>query len=156
MEIARVQLKTWRTGYPWLALPDLSEDDVAAAWSAAMAAPPTPHHLVMVALEGTQVVGFAASGPAEEDDAAGATELTALVVEPRWGRRGHGSRLLAACVDTWRPNDVATAVTWLWVRDDVTSAFLLSAGWEPDGTGRALETPTGPEHQRRLHVDLRL
>ena len=28
--------------------------------------------------------------------------VTDLLVEPRWGRRGHGSRLLAACVDLWR------------------------------------------------------
>ena len=32
----------------------------------------------------------------------GTAAVTDLLVEPRWGRRGHGSRLLAASVDLWR------------------------------------------------------
>src|SRR5258708_3402776 len=58
------------------------------------------------------VVGFMASGPADETALApdehhtGSGDRTAavteLLVEPRWGRRGHGSRLLAASVDLWR------------------------------------------------------
>ena len=39
--------------------------------------------------------------------------LQALLVEPRWGRRGHGSRLLAATIDTARGGGVTRAVTWI-------------------------------------------
>ena len=35
-------------------------------------------------------------------------ELSTLLVEPRWGRRGHGSRLVAASVDHWRGDGVTT------------------------------------------------
>ena len=41
----------------------------------------------------------ARSGGAARRDVAAVTDL---LVEPRWGRRGHGSRLLAASVDLWR------------------------------------------------------
>ena len=34
--------------------------------------------------------------------------VTDLLVEPRWGRRGHGSRLLAASVDLWRADGFST------------------------------------------------
>ena len=75
------------------------------AGASAVTAPPTPGHGVLVALEGRTPVGFAAFGPAEltageHPHPAGPTaELSTLLVEPRWGRRGHGSRLLAAVAD---------------------------------------------------------
>ena len=74
----------------------------------------------------TTVVGFAAAGPADEqalapeepplpDDVAAVTDL---LVEPRWGRRGHGSRLLAAAVDLWREDGFTHAVAWAYEADD--------------------------------------
>src|SRR5215218_9109510 len=105
-EVARIQVVTWRTAYrsvlPAATLDDWDADAATASWGSAITEPPTPGHGVLVALERNTVVGFAAFGPAEltpseEPDPAGPTaELGTLLVEPRWGRRGHGSRLLAA------------------------------------------------------------
>ena len=62
-----------------------------------------------------------------------AAEITRiLLVDPRWGRRGHGSRLRAACVAIWRDNDFETAVAWAYEQDAMVK-FLGSAGWAPDG-----------------------
>lgn len=157
-EVARVQLSTWRTAYAHLLPPDaleLPQQQVAAAWRRAVAEPAGPRSHVLVALEGTQLVGFTSSAPAEDDDLeAGTTEVTTLLVEPRWGRRGHGSRLLAASVDAWRSDGVRTAVSWAFERDTPTRRFLTSAGWELDGRSRGLDTGAGVARQVRLHVDV--
>lgn len=158
--VARVQLDTWRTAYADL-LPagslDLPEEQVAAMWLHAIEAPTSPRHRVLVALERDELVGFAASTPADDDDLDAATtvELTVLLVVPRWGRRGHGSRLLAAGVEGWQADGAATAVCWAWERDAVTRSFLTSAGWEPDGLARGLDTGERVERQVRLHTDIR-
>lgn len=158
--VARVQLSTWRTAYADL-LPsealDVPEEQVAALWLRAVEVPPSPRHRLLVAMERDDLVGFAASSPTDDDDLDASTtgELTALLVEPRWGRRGHGARLLAATVDGWRQDDVGTAVHWAWERDPATRSFLLSAGWEPDGAGRGLDTGPRVQRQLRFHTDLR-
>ncbi len=149
-EIARIQVVTWRTAYRALLPADvLDEWDAEAAtasWRTAVASPPTPGHGVLVALERNTVVGFAAFGPAElsdgeESDPAGpTTELSTLLVEPRWGRRGHGSRLLAAVVDVSRGGGATRLQVWLPETDRVSAGFYESAGWGPDGWARTLDT----------------
>ncbi|HEX6499498.1 MAG TPA: GNAT family N-acetyltransferase [Micromonosporaceae bacterium] len=168
-EIARLQLATWQVAYrrmmPRHVLDQLDQDWMAQRWRAAITDPPTPRHHVLVAVEqATQayLVGFAAAGPADDearapgedaaqlgDDVAAVTEL---LVEPRWGRRGHGSRLLAALVDTWRADGFGTAVAWVYEADQATRKFLGSAGWEPDGAARALDVDDLLVPQVRLHV----
>lgn len=157
--MARVQLETWRAAYADLLPPtalDLTVAEVAAAWRDSLADPASPRHRVLVAWDGALLVGFAASEPATDDglDPTSVTELSALLVEPRWGRRGHASRLLAACVEFWRGDGVATAVTWAWERDDASRSFLSTSGWEPDGLARTLDVGDGTRRQLRFHTDL--
>ena len=151
--IARVQLSTWRTAYsellPTAAL-DVPEVQAAALWLGAVERPPTPTHRVLVAFEREELVGFVASGPAGDD---GAVELLTLLVEPRWGRRGHGSRLLAAAVEDWRHDGATTAECWAFEADAATRSFLTSAGFEADGTSRGLDTGEAVQRQLRLHTD---
>jgi GNAT superfamily N-acetyltransferase len=158
--VARMQLSTWRTAYADLLPPaalDAPKEQAAALWLNAIEAPPSPRHRVLVAMERDELVGVAASTPAEDDDLdAGTTaELSTLLVEPRWGRRGHGSRLLAASVDHWRGDGVTHAVTWAWERDPATRSFLTAAGWELDGAARGLDTGPRVQRQVRLHTDVR-
>jgi GNAT superfamily N-acetyltransferase len=110
-------------------------------------------------MEGTWRVGFVALGPADdlepgdpEPDTTVAIAL--LLVEPRWGRRGHGSRLLAAAVDHARADGATRAIAWIPEGDTVTRDFLLSAGWAPDGLARALDTGAGELREIRLHTML--
>jgi GNAT superfamily N-acetyltransferase len=129
---------------------------VAAVWLNAIEAPPSPAHRVLVAMERDELVGFASSAPADDEGLPAATvEVTALLVEPRWGRRGHASRLLAASVDSWRADGSTTALCWAWERDAATLAFLTGAGWERDGAVRGLDTGPRVQRQVRLHTDLR-
>ncbi len=161
-EIARIQVVTWRTAYrsllPTSVLDDWDADAATASWRTAITAPPTPAHGVLVALEKNTLVGFAAYGPAElvddeRPDPAGPTsELSTLLVEPRWGRRGHGSRLLAAVADLARGGGAARLQVWLPEADTVSAGFYESAGWAPDGWARTLDTGDEPLREVRWHA----
>lgn len=161
-EIARIQLVTWRTAYrsllPAAVLDDWDDDAATESWRRAVTTPPTPGHGVLVALERNTVVGFAAYGPAEigageqPSPAGPTTELSTLLVEPRWGRRGHGSRLLAAVVDLAGGTGTARLQVWLPEADQVSAGFYESAGWEPDGWARTLETGDAPLREIRWHA----
>jgi GNAT superfamily N-acetyltransferase len=179
VEITRIQLTTWRIAYrrllPKHILDQLDEDWITRRWRDAIAEPPSPEHRVLVAVEQQEspgagpssayVVGFAASGPADDTALAPDEDHTALdngsdrlvaitdvLVEPRWGRRGHGSRLLAASVDLWRTDGFTTAIAWTFADDDVTRRFLDSTGWAPDGSSRSLDVDDLLVPQIRWHV----
>ncbi len=159
-EIARVQERAWRTAptVPAVVLDGWDAAAAAESWAAAVTTPPTPAHGVLVALDGRQVVGFAAYGPAEltagdEPHPAGpTTELAVLLVEPRWGRRGHGSRLLAAVADLTRANGTARLQTWVAEADGATAGLLESAGWDRDGWVRTLDAAGTPLREARWHT----
>ncbi|GAA0457429.1 N-acetyltransferase [Paractinoplanes deccanensis] len=167
-EIARIQLSTWRSAYrrmfPAHVLANLDVGYLARGWTEAITAAPSQRHRVLIAVEqsdtATQVVGFAAFGPADEQALAPeepplpaeVAAVTDLLVEPRWGRRGHGSRLLSAAVAHWRDDGFARAVAWAYEQDQAMQKFLASAGWEPDGAGRALDVDDMLVPQVRMHV----
>jgi GNAT superfamily N-acetyltransferase len=161
-EIARIQVVTWRTAYrsalPAAVLDEWDAEAATASWRSAIASPPTPGHGVLVALERNTVVGFAAFGPAEltpgevADPAGPTAELSTLLVEPRWGRRGHGSRLLAAVSDVVRAGGAARLQVWLLETDRVSQGFYESAGWGPDGWARTLDTGGDPLREIRWHA----
>src|SRR4030095_2340825 len=74
VEIARIQLTTWRTAYrrmfPAHVLANLDEAYLARGWAEAIEAPPSSRPRVLIAVEPgeseSHVVGFAAAGPADE------------------------------------------------------------------------------------------
>jgi GNAT superfamily N-acetyltransferase len=169
-EIARIQLSTWVTAYatviPAQVLERFGVEDMAARWAAAIGSPPTAAHHVLVSFEQEWTAGFAVVVPSEPDDLATpgdgpplhdpATTVTLgpLLVEPRWGRRGHGSRLLAAAIDLARADGARTAVAWVLHADGATRRFLESAGWAGDGTARELDMGGTSVREVRLHTDL--
>lgn len=158
-EIARIQLATWRIAYQGLMprhiLAEITEDWLRERWSEAVTSPPSPSHRVLIAVEQTQqdyVVGFLASAPDEDDTSVAA--ITELLVEPRWGRRGHGSRLLAATVEMWREDGFARASAWTFERDLAMNKFLASAGWARDGLRRELDVDDLMVPQIHWHVTI--
>lgn len=157
-----MHVATWRWAYrdilPSEVLAGLDENVAAGAWRAAIATPPSDQHRVLVALEGGQSVGFTAFGPADErepsDPDEPAVAVAALLVEPRWQRRGHGSRLTAALTDLARENGAVRVVAWTPEADAGSREFLVGAGWAPDGLARGWDTGAGELREIRLSARL--
>lgn len=162
-ELGRLQNETWQVAYRTVLPPEvlarLDADQFAASWAAAIAEPPSRQHHVVIAQEGSATVGFAAFGPdadRQPDDPApeSTAAIAMLLVEPRWGRRGHGSRLLAAVTDIAAGDGVTRLVAWVPAADTATLEFYRSTGWEADGLQRTLDTGAGTIQELRLHTSL--
>lgn len=148
---ALVQHRSWQLASDDLGLPtppDLGA--VERGWERAVMTPPSPRHRTWVAVETTtgseQVVGAAAVAPASEPDldASSTVELLLLAVDPDHRRRGHGSRLLTAAIQTAADAGELEAVTWVPSVDDALRAFLEGAGWAADGAYRTLAGAPDP------------
>ena len=123
----------------------LPASDIEQQWAAAITSPPSRQHRVFVATDGPRVVGFAALAP---------TEIIALEVAPEHRRMGHGSRLLAACVDTLRIANAAEVRAWAFEGDTAREAFLEGAGLGVGGVRRVLEGPNGELAERLWRASL--
>lgn len=137
----------------------LDADHFASQWHEAITAPPSSQHRVLTALDGARVVGFAAYAPAEvpveivraeqreaEDgsmlagsDTPPTAEILALEVPAAEQRRGHGSRLLAACADLVRDQGMERVQIWIVKNDESRTRFLSEAGFAPAGARRTLD-----------------
>jgi GNAT superfamily N-acetyltransferase len=161
--VAEIQVRAWREGYrgviPDAALAEMTASDATAMWrdrwAEAVAAPPSPLHRLLVAVDEGVITGFAAQAPAEDPDQDPDTtgELLTLLVDPAHGRAGHGSRLLAATVDHLREDGCTTAIAWVFAADDTLRGFLASAGWAPDGAHSKVDMGE-PVAMVRLHTAL--
>ncbi len=140
--IAAVQLDVWRTAYasflPTDVLDSVDEDSATRAWKLAVISAGPAH--VLVATEGSEVVGFAAGA---------GSEMSTLLVAPRWTRRGHGGRLLGALAERLRRGGAEYGEMWVAEGDQAARAFLPGHGWLPDGTVRT------SQHGARVLRELR-
>ena len=155
--LARVQVASWQATLAGI-VPDevLAELTSPAAvaqfaerWLSAITAPPTSKHRVHVAVAepgSAEVAGFAAAGPATDEDLWAGTdaELYELHVSPELVSSedepaGHDGRLLHAVADAFAEDGFRTAYTWALAGDESRIAFLSSAGWGPDGSTSNLD-----------------
>ena len=143
--IAELQLRTWHDAYSRVVPPDalaaLEMSAVEARWRDSIEQPPDARHRVVVALDGDTLAGFAAAGPATDDDQdpAVTADIQVLLVSLAHTGQGHGSRLLAAVTDGLREDGFTSAVMWLFEVDYPMQAFLESAGWALDGARHDLD-----------------
>jgi GNAT superfamily N-acetyltransferase len=148
--VAELHRLTWRAAYAELlppgALDELDTPQMRQAWADTIEGGAT----VLIATEGATPVGFVVAGPAPKDDMAAADGtlpsdaahvvlVSTLLVEPRWGRRGHGGRLLAAAATRLREAGATRGIAWVPAEDPASLSFYQRAGWDPDGTVRTLD-----------------
>ncbi len=137
--LARLQLGVWQQAYSEL-LPASAlfadPDRQSEIWSARLAA----GGLVLLAFEGAEPVGLAATEPELAD---GIGQLELLHVLPRFARRGHGGRLLGAAAGQLRGLGATQGAWWAPQTDESVQQFLLGVRWAPDGAGRVLDTGEG-------------
>lgn len=171
-DIARIQRDTLAMTYELALTPELMtqladpqlragvEEQIALQIASAVA---SAH--VLVGLEGERIVGFALihAGVVDgesvleptDEDAQHTALLAQLLVEPRWGRRGHGSRLLAAATDLVREDGFTRVVTWVPEQGTSGVGFLKTAGWALDGYARGLDNGSGVTvRELRWHTSL--
>ena len=156
--IAAVQLGAWRAAYTDSlgagALTMLDEVAVVDRWRAAIATPPSRAFHVLVAMAGPRLVGFVSvapvAAPPNATDQAPGGILLALEVAPAEQRSGHGSRLLAAAVDTLRSDGADQVITWVADGDEARVRFLSGAGLSPDGAARKLASGPGPDGEQTV------
>jgi GNAT superfamily N-acetyltransferase len=160
-EIIRIQLDTWRVAYaelvPEAALQRLAGPAARQAWTEAVTAG-AGHH-VLVATEGDWTVGFCAAAPADPEEPGvtpGQAQIVTLLVEPRWGRRGHGRRLLGAAFDVLARDGAQGGIAWLPEQDVASRACYDRIGWDPDGMGRTLDAGDRELREIRLAGPLRV
>jgi ribosomal protein S18 acetylase RimI-like enzyme len=153
-EIVRIQHATWQAAYAELvpadAIEQLRSPGARQAWVSAIA---SGQGAVLVATEGQWTVGFCIAAPAtlEEPQApSGRVQIMALLVEPRWGRRGHGRRLVGETFAALSAGGATEGVAWVPEQDVVSRAFYDRIGWDPDGYVRTLDTGEGQLREIRL------
>jgi ribosomal protein S18 acetylase RimI-like enzyme len=149
--LARVQVASWQASLaglvPESVLTELTSSDAVgqfeSRWLEAITQPPTSRHRVHVAYSpgGSDVFGFAAAGPATDEDLWPGSdgELYELHVAPSHEDEGHDGRLLNAVADTLASDGFSGAVTWALAGDSSRITFLESAGWAPDGSRSNLD-----------------
>ena len=139
--MAALHVHAWRAAYagvmPADFLASLTIAEREAMWRRSLTEPELApaERMISVAVDGEQVLGFAAAGHARGDDELGLGELYALNVDPpAWGR-GAGRALLAAAT-AWL--DARFRVSILWVTEENSRARRLyeRAGWSPDGAAK--------------------
>lgn len=123
----------------------LTGEALAKNWSESITAPPSPAYRTFTALEGPTIVGFAATAPADQalsgdaEDNPGIVEILALEVPRNHGRKGHGSRMLAAIAEFAENDNVSELQVWIMVGDEAKTRFFQEAGFAPRGVQRTLE-----------------
>jgi hypothetical protein len=110
-------------------------------------------HVAVVEPGSAEVAGFAAAGPATDEDLWAGTDaelyelhvrpelVTATPTDAKVGDEAgvHDSRLLHAVADAFAEDGFRTAYTWTLAGDESRIAFLSSAGWAPDGSTSNLD-----------------
>jgi GNAT superfamily N-acetyltransferase len=169
--IDRIQREIWQVAYASLlpaelraTLAALSPADTERTWDETRRHGPAK---LFVATEGEWTVGFCSAGfaPADElagpngelpDDAPTVALIGSLLVEPRWGRRGHGGRLVATAAQELAKQGATRGIVWILDGDTVSRAFYARIGWQPDGIARTLDAGGHPLREIRLAGDLDL
>lgn len=135
--LGQIQLAAWQAAnlLPAAALDPAGAESFATAWAQAITNPPSAKHRMLTACDGPMVVGFAALAPVNETTG----EIVILEVDPDYRRKGHGSRLLAACTDLLQSTNALNVRTWVLATDSDRAAFFTAAGLVPLGVRRTLD-----------------
>ncbi|OBH05256.1 MULTISPECIES: GNAT family N-acetyltransferase [unclassified Mycobacterium] len=149
-DVARVQLRSWRSAYQGLIARDFL-DELEPAFFAdrytfgrvGLRMPST-----LVAVDGSAIRGLVTTGLCRDGDLPNFGELMAIYVDPAHVRRGVGRLLMAAARERLRLVGVAGAVLWVLEGNASARRFYERDGWNFDGGCRT--TPFGDTPARQL------
>jgi ribosomal protein S18 acetylase RimI-like enzyme len=143
-DLAALHARAWQWTYRGLVPDALLESRTPtnrlAVWRQWLAAKDSRRRL-WLAWEGLRLVGFVASGPSRDADAAvNIAEILALYLEPAVVGTGVGRCLFAHAVAHLRSQEFTVARLWVLATNTRAQHFYARAGWRPDG---ATETRQG-------------
>ena len=138
--IAEVHVEGWRWGYrsilPSSLLDALDIDGRTTRWAAMLSDPRPSDRRVVAVDEGGRIVGFVATGLADDDFAPppeGAGELFAIYLRDGWQGRGVGRALLAEARRALASAGFGVAVLWVFEGNERARYVYEAGGWRPDG-----------------------
>jgi len=141
-QIGLVHVRSWQGAYrgllPHEYLDGLDPAQRAGGWERVLAADAGPRSGVVVADGDGSLLGFAAFGPARDEDRdPGQTgEVMAIYVHPgAWGQ-GWGRQLMAAAVTGLAGAGFGQAVLWVLDSNERARRFYQAAGWFLDGAAK--------------------
>lgn len=140
-------MRTWQAAYghafPAEVLDRLSVEQRERSWRARL----EEGTVVWVAPAEGDIVGFAAVGPSQTEEAAG--ELYAIYVSPgSWGTEA-AHDLMAAAKDWFAGEGYATAMLWVLADNPRARRFYEREGWRAEGT--RIDTVRGVEVEEALY-----
>ena len=110
---------------------------------------------MLVAEDGGEVVGFAASWPTPDADLSpDVGELSVINVRPDHWSAGVGRALMAATVDALQAHGHPEAALWVITGNTHARGFYEHLGWHADGAKRRLDVPGGSFDQVRYRRKL--
>ena len=136
MDVARVHVRAWQTGYRGL-LPQGYLDALRAedrAWRYDFVTRDPQRPATVVAVDEGAICGFATTFVLHDTPEYG--ELAALYVDPEWWRRGVGTALTSAACAALHDRGCREAVLWLLAGNTRGDRFYRRNGWLAEGVGR--------------------
>lgn len=145
---ARMEARAWRESYQGLLGPSIFDDldssthDVAAHWADLM----QQGHYFWIVCEGEAVMGVAHAGPARDEDAPQALELTMLYLLEEAKGTGVAPALLKMAI--------GDSPAYLWVLDGNARAiaFFEEEGFVADGASREQSSMRGAREVRMVRA----
>jgi GNAT superfamily N-acetyltransferase len=131
--IARVRIDSWRSTYRGI-MPDAYLDGMqveasTALWDRVLTAGPNTT-CVLVAVHGSDVVGFSCGSRLDPPKHGFDAELTAVYLRREFQGAGLGRRLLGAVADGARANGATSLITWVIAANKRARAFYEGLGGE--------------------------
>jgi ribosomal protein S18 acetylase RimI-like enzyme len=130
--IERIRVETWRATYRGL-LPDGLIDQLQpnVERRRERLRSRSPSELNLVAVEGSDVVGYAFAGPERSHDSDYKGEVYAIYVLPDAQGRGHGRALIRECARELTGRGMTSLLIWVLRENQIGRGFYDSLGGMP-------------------------
>jgi ribosomal protein S18 acetylase RimI-like enzyme len=135
--IAGIHVHAWRSAYngifPTSFLERLSIENRTGFWQGELK---NGKNTVLVAIIGTEIVGWASGGICRDSDVNGVEIMAIYIIQELWGR-GIGQKLMASLESALLP--WSNAILWVLERNLRGIRFYEQNGYLRDGTKKGLE-----------------
>lgn len=157
--IARLHVDAWQAAYRGI-LPDEMLDglDVAERTRrrrALLARPPSPNIRNWVCEANEELLGWAATGPARDDDLDDSVlELYAIYLQPDVIGRGHGRALMQHCLADAAQRGFVEMTMWVLTGNERAQHFYRAAGFVRDERAPEIDFKGTGAMKRRMRRSL--